>query len=205
MRYYKVLTEDGRSTYSDQPWNLPQNGKPGKWMPYIKGDLVVCEIGYHGCSDRQLVRWLGSAIYEMEFKGEVIDHGDKVLGRQARLVRRLDTWTGKSARLFAADCAEHVLPIFEKKQPNDDRPRKAVEAARQFANGEIDRWAAAGDAADAAAEAAWAAAADAADAAADAAGDAAADAAGDAAWAAENQWQTERLMKYLYPAPDTSR
>ena len=194
MRYYKVLTEDGRGTYSDQPWNLPQNGKPGKWMPYIKGDLVVCEIGYHGCSDRQLVRWLGSAIYEMEFKGEVIDHGDKVLGRQARLVRRLDTWTEKSARLFAADCAEHVLPIFEKKQPNDDRPRKAVEAARQFASGEIDRraWDAAWDAARAAArDAARAATGDAAAAAAGAAAWAAArDAAGAAAWAAA--WAAER-------------
>mgnify|MGYP001316261842 CR=1 FL=1 len=40
-------------------------------------------------------------------------------------------------RLMAADFAETVLPIFEKKYPNDDRPRKAIEAARKFANGEI--------------------------------------------------------------------
>jgi hypothetical protein len=33
---------------------------------------------------------------------------------------------------FAADCAERVLPIFEKRYPNDSRPRKAVEAARTW-------------------------------------------------------------------------
>ncbi|MEK6236886.1 MAG: TIGR02996 domain-containing protein, partial [Planctomycetales bacterium] len=32
--------------------------------------------------------------------------------------------------LFAADCAERVLPLFEAVYPDDDRPRKAIEAAR---------------------------------------------------------------------------
>ena len=39
--------------------------------------------------------------------------------------------------LWAADCAEHVLPYFEEKYPKDDRPRKALEAARAWARGEI--------------------------------------------------------------------
>jgi len=38
--------------------------------------------------------------------------------------------------LMAADFAEAVLPIYEKEYPNDNRPRKAIEAARQYANGE---------------------------------------------------------------------
>ena len=33
-------------------------------------------------------------------------------------------------RLVASDFAERVLHIFESKHPNDDRPRKAIEAAR---------------------------------------------------------------------------
>ena len=55
----------------------------------------------------------------------------------------------KEVRLFAADCAESVLHIFEKLRPNDNRPRLAIKAARDFANGEIDAaaWAAAWDAA----------------------------------------------------------
>lgn len=35
--------------------------------------------------------------------------------------------------LWAADCAEHVLPYFEEKYPKDDRPRKAIEACRAWA------------------------------------------------------------------------
>jgi len=34
--------------------------------------------------------------------------------------------------LWAADCAEHVLPYFEEKYPEDDRPRKAIEACRAW-------------------------------------------------------------------------
>ena len=39
----------------------------------------------------------------------------------------------KILALWAADCAEHVLPYFEDKCPNDDRPRKAIEACRDWA------------------------------------------------------------------------
>lgn len=39
--------------------------------------------------------------------------------------------------LWAADCAEHVLPLFEQVQPNDDRPRRAIDLARAWARGEI--------------------------------------------------------------------
>jgi len=38
--------------------------------------------------------------------------------------------------LWAADCAEHVLPYFEDEQPDDDRPRRAIELARAWARGE---------------------------------------------------------------------
>jgi immunity protein 5 of polymorphic toxin system len=33
---------------------------------------------------------------------------------------------------WAADCAERVLPFFEKANPKDDRPRKAIEACRTW-------------------------------------------------------------------------
>ena len=34
--------------------------------------------------------------------------------------------------IWAADCAERVLPFFEKAYPKDDRPRKAIEACRTW-------------------------------------------------------------------------
>ena len=39
--------------------------------------------------------------------------------------------------LWAADCAEHVLPLFEMAQPDDPRPRQAIEAARAWTHGEL--------------------------------------------------------------------
>jgi hypothetical protein len=35
--------------------------------------------------------------------------------------------------LWAADCAEHVLPYFEKEYPKDKRPRKAISECRKWA------------------------------------------------------------------------
>jgi len=39
--------------------------------------------------------------------------------------------------LWAASCAEHVLPLFEAVQPSDPRPRQAIEQARAWVRGEI--------------------------------------------------------------------
>ena len=38
--------------------------------------------------------------------------------------------------LWAADCAQHVLHLFEEMQPGDDRPRRAIELARAWTRGE---------------------------------------------------------------------
>jgi len=38
---------------------------------------------------------------------------------------------------WAAGCAEHVLHFFEVEQPDDDRPRQAIEAVRAWTRGEI--------------------------------------------------------------------
>jgi len=39
----------------------------------------------------------------------------------------------KILAVWAADCAEHVLPYFECNHPKDGRPRKAIEACRAWA------------------------------------------------------------------------
>ena len=55
-------------------------------------------------------------------------------------VRRGGTLQDADHRLlaaWAADCAEHVLHLFEDLQPNDDRPRQAIESVRLWARGEI--------------------------------------------------------------------
>lgn len=39
--------------------------------------------------------------------------------------------------LWAATCAEHVLPLFEAERPDDLRPRQAIEHARAWVRGEV--------------------------------------------------------------------
>ena len=41
-------------------------------------------------------------------------------------------------RLFAIECAERVLHRFERKYTRDARPRKAIQAARDYVDGKID-------------------------------------------------------------------
>ena len=124
--------------------------------------------------------------------------------------KQLDEQDHRSLALWAADCAEHVLPTFEEVYPEDDRPRIAIEAARAWTRGDV----AMSEARDAA-FAAHAAARDADDAAARsvarAAGHAAATAhvadhaqhaanyAVKAATATERDWQVRRLPEHLRP------
>ncbi|HNQ95889.1 MAG TPA: hypothetical protein PKK96_00520 [Anaerolineales bacterium] len=39
--------------------------------------------------------------------------------------------------IWAADCAQHVLHLFESVQPNNPRPRQAIEAVRLWTRGEL--------------------------------------------------------------------
>jgi len=153
-RLFKALNKDGSAFHGGAgTWHLPSDGTPGEWMPPIEGELVVCHNGYHLCRAEDLPKWLGPAIFEAEYRGECLEAEEKLVVREARLLRQLN-WDDRTARLFACDCAE-------------DAARGAAWAAG---------W-----------EAAWAA------------GWAAARAAaGDVERAAEREWQSAKLMEYLY-------
>jgi hypothetical protein len=169
--YYKVLGKN----------RMPYHGGKGQW-PYRKWtepipNPVPCERGYHVVTVEQLPGWLGPEIWVVEPGGVLIDGGDKFVTDRARLVRKTK-WNERSARLFAADCAEHVLPLARE----GDRPvlAETLRVVRAYAIGEATpRELAAARAA-------------ARDAARDAAGDAARD-----ARARERAWQIARLAAYL--------
>ncbi|WP_261566700.1 putative immunity protein [Frankia gtarii] len=42
-----------------------------------------------------------------------------------------------SIGIWAADCAERVLPLFDQKAPGDTRPREAIEGIRSYACGQM--------------------------------------------------------------------
>jgi len=182
VRYFKVLNAD----------RTPAHGGTGKWkargwMPTIP-DPIPCQRGWHLCREQDLVFWLGEAIWEAEPGDVIIEHGSaatnnsKVVTERARLLHRLP-WDERTARLFAADCAEHVA------KHADPATRKVIRATLRVVRRYVDGQATDVEL-DAARGAAWAAA--------EAAWDAA-EAAWDAAGAAERRWQTRRLMTYLYP------
>ena len=43
----------------------------------------------------------------------------------------------QTAARWAAECAEHVLFYYEQQRPHDERLRKAIKAAQQWAKGEL--------------------------------------------------------------------
>jgi len=212
-KLYKVLGADDRPIYGRGEYSLPCNGCPGAWMPAVEGQLRRCQNGYRLCTIEQLPRHLESRIYEAEGQGDCIEYETEIVYRKARLLRLCGGWNERSARIFACDCAERVVHLYEREHPDDTRPRDAISVARRYAHGEATREelgaaratakaAARAAAWDAAGATAWAAAGDASWA---AAWDAAWAAAGDASWAtawaaagdAERQWQSERLAEIL--------
>src|SRR5574337_667894 len=47
-------------------------------------------------------------------------------------MKKYDKQDQRLMATWAADCAERVLPFFEKAYPKDNRPRKAIEACRTW-------------------------------------------------------------------------
>ena len=181
MTYYKSLTKDNQGPFSDFDFSpyLPKGKRPGKWLPKVE-ELIICHSGYHACKDADIIGSLNSKIYEVEIRGKIVEDGDKLTTQQIRFVQYCNNWNEKTARLFACDCAERVLYIYEDKYPKDNRPRFAIQVARLFARDKATpeeliaaeiatwaaTWAATGAAARDAAEAAtWATTGDAAEAA----------------------------------------
>jgi hypothetical protein len=170
-RYFKILVNGCSCHGGSATWSLPHDDLPSDWMPEIaQSDLEMCECGYHVVEIKDLLGWLKEdcQIFEVEIGVSHIDGDDKICCGKVRLLRQM-AWSDSIARLFAADCAEHVLHLYEEKYPDEKRPRRAIEMARKFARGEAsnDELAAAWDAARA------------------------------AAWAAAQKWQAKRLLHYI--------
>ena len=64
----------------------------------------------------------------------------KVRDPRFTTIRRGGTLTDANHQLlalWAAECAEHALGLFESVRPDDPRPRQAIERARAWARGDI--------------------------------------------------------------------
>ena len=99
----------------------------------------------NACSDA--LRWLGDRDAKAMYND--CKRGDWLIW----LAIRLPNIDENKLHLLACDIARTVLPIYENQYPNDDRPRKAIEAKEAWVRGEIndEQLSAARDAAKAAA------------------------------------------------------
>ena len=132
--------------------------KIGEWAK-VDGPIKCCHKGFHA-SKRAVdaMRFVDCEIIALvEVRGESDHEKDKSAHAEMRILKAYK-WTKRDSVELAIFAAEQVIEIYEKKYPKDDRPRKAIEAAKNWLKNPT----AAADAAYAAAADAFAAAADAA-------------------------------------------
>jgi len=117
---------------------IPGNGHEGEWgkygtldirIPLETSDNVKAELeAFVKKTYKTRQKMIDKLIVQYLASGILPDH----FYEHSKLNNR-------KLRLFACDCAERVLPIFEKAYPNDSRPRVSIETARKFANGRTTR------------------------------------------------------------------
>jgi len=193
---YHFLKADMRTGEGHEPpWEI------GEARTIEPSRIMLCVEGYHFC--RTLWDALqyapGPMACKVEVPNDAIYIEDKGVAVSRKLIAAVNV--EKELRLFACDCAERVLHIYERDYPEDKRPRIAIETSRRFVQG-LATLPPTASAKYAARDAAWAAARNAAkDAAWAAARNAAWAAARAAAWNAakdaERQWQLRHFNEMM--------
>ncbi|MEN6429957.1 MAG: hypothetical protein ABFC80_03805 [Coriobacteriales bacterium] len=109
--YYKVLRDFQSCQGGNFDWSeyLPKGKRPGKWTPPVD-DVIACLRGYHGCTAEQLPWWItgGNMVFEMEYRTPPTPSGNKVVGSQMRLLRRVGHGESVGGIVFALDDILHV-------------------------------------------------------------------------------------------------
>jgi hypothetical protein len=125
MRTHKFLAKGAVGSLSGFAWPVPGHGTPGAWVE-AAGPLAVCARGVHVCRPFELAHWLHDELWEVEAEGDPIDGLDCIVVPRARLVRRVDAWSGAGGRSFAGACVERAAsqagadPVGETRALLDD-------------------------------------------------------------------------------------
>jgi len=122
-----------KTLYKSLPKDMSPHGhkfKVGKWYK-IDGKLEICKRGFHASK-----RAINAMYYvdcevlaKVEVKGKSEKESDKECWEEMKIIKTYK-WTKKDSISLAIYSAELVLNNFEKKFPNDNRPRLAIEAAK---------------------------------------------------------------------------
>jgi len=122
---YKFLHKGLKSENGGTKW------EKGVWK-HQDGELKLCGNGFH-CSIEPYDAFSyvqGELLAKVEVKGKHLSDDNKECWSDMRVVKTYK-WTKKDSLKLAIFSAELVLPNFEKEYPDDDRPRKAIEAAKK--------------------------------------------------------------------------
>ena len=128
MLYKFLRLKDGaiKSQSGEQTWTI------GEWYEETRR-LNLCRVGFHA-SEKPLdaLSYVnGEVLAIVGTAGDHRDESDKQCWQKMRIVRAY-RWTKTDSVALAIFSAELVIEIFEKKFPNDGRPRKAIEAAKAY-------------------------------------------------------------------------
>ena len=126
MKRYKFLLEGLKSSSGNMAWEI------GKWEK-IKGKVELCESGYH-CSKQvyQAFSYVqGEILAEVEVGGQSEIGEDKEVWAEMKIIKAW-RWQKKDSVALSIYAASLVIDLFEKEYPSDDRPRKAIEAAKKW-------------------------------------------------------------------------
>ena len=129
---YKFLHKNLKSQNGNHTWEI------GKWYTF-PGKLEMCSRGFH-CSVEpyDAFRYVqGEILAEVETRGNGIVQEDKQCWSGMRVVEAWH-WTKPDSVKLAVFAAELVLPNFEQVYPSNNRPRKAIEAAKAWLNNPYD-------------------------------------------------------------------
>ena len=122
---YKFLRTGMKSNYDGSPWVMD------KWRT-VPAPTMEC-VGLN-CS-RMIADALGyvrgEILAKVEYRGEVIDAHTKLTCGGMRVVKAWK-WDKMISVKVAVFSARHVLPLYEKANPTDKRPREAIEAAEAW-------------------------------------------------------------------------
>ena len=122
-----------KSDYNGYQWEI------GKW------ETTECERLCEGfnCSNRIMdaMRYVsGEILAEVESSGKCFEDDSKSTHEKMRIVNAWN-WRKEDSVELAIYAAEMVIHIFEDKNPSDDRPRKAIEAAKSWLAGKSNAYA----------------------------------------------------------------
>jgi len=123
---YKFLRTGLKSDNGDsKDWEV------GAWRK--EDNIKICEQGFHASkTPLQALGYVkGEILAKVSVRGESVKDEDKECWSEMR-VDKAWNWTKEDSVKLAVFASEQVLGIYEKQYPNDDRPRKAIEAAKAW-------------------------------------------------------------------------